>query len=79
MLETQRMEPMIRRRKGGDVDHRGEGEDKVEVVESDDVEDENIDWEEEDVRGGVVDEMVYCSVIVGVICLLSILAGEGTS
>ena len=39
-------------------------------VEGKDVEDDHIDWEEEDVIGGGVDEVTYCSMEGGVICLL---------
>ena len=80
MLETQRMEPMIRRRRGdrgeekdgsGGVEEEEEEEEEEEDVEGDDVKDDNIDWEEEEVRGGGFDEVTCCSMMgEGVICLL---------
>ena len=81
MLETQRMELMIKRRKGEDVDHRGEEDDEEggEDEEGEDVEDDNIDSEEEDVRGVEEDEMSKGSMGGDIICLLSIFTGEGTS
>lgn len=45
-----------------------EGEDND--VEGRDVEDDHIDWEEKDVREGGVEDVTYCSMKGGIICLL---------
>ena len=50
----------------GEDDKDGESED----VEGKDVEDDHIDLEEEDVGEGVVEEVTYCSMEGGIICLL---------